>query len=213
MDERATGLILRIRPLTETSLIVHWLTKEFGRIGTVAKGARRPKSALLGKLDLFYLADLSFQQSRRSELHTLREVSVRDYHKPLRQELGYLQQASYFAQLLEQTTETDTPLPGLFELLDEALNALPRATPRPETVFALEMKLLSQLGFQPDLADSGLTPGGRELLTRLAKADWDLVGRLKLSSAQVRELGAFLERFLFYHFGRCPKARTASLTC
>ena len=53
MIESATGLILRIRPLTETSLIVHWLTPEFGRVATVAKGARRPKSPFAGKLDIF----------------------------------------------------------------------------------------------------------------------------------------------------------------
>ena len=40
MDERARGLVLRVYPLTETSLIVNWLTEEFGRLSTVAKGAR-----------------------------------------------------------------------------------------------------------------------------------------------------------------------------
>ena len=30
--ERAHGLILRTRPFTETSLIVNWLTPDFGRI-------------------------------------------------------------------------------------------------------------------------------------------------------------------------------------
>src|SRR5881628_2420946 len=105
MIHSATGLILRTRPLTETSLIVNWLTLEFGRISTVAKGARRPKSPFLGKLDLFYEADFSFTRSRRSELHTLREVSLRDLHPALRQELGYLQQASYCGRLIEQATE------------------------------------------------------------------------------------------------------------
>jgi len=62
MSENTIGLILRTRPLTDTSLIVHWLTPEFGRLATVAKGARRPKSPFAGKLDLFYLADLSFQR-------------------------------------------------------------------------------------------------------------------------------------------------------
>ena len=46
--ERATGLVLRTRPLTETSLIVLWLTREAGRLATVAKGARRPKSPFRG---------------------------------------------------------------------------------------------------------------------------------------------------------------------
>ena len=84
MVERSQGLILRTRPLTETSLIVHWLTPDFGRIATVAKGARRSSSPFRGKLDLFYLADLSFSRSRRSELHTLREVVLRKTHSALR---------------------------------------------------------------------------------------------------------------------------------
>src|ERR1700684_1267268 len=111
MIENATGIILRTRPLTETSLIVHWLTPEFARLATVAKGARRQKSPFAGKLDLFYLADFSFQRSRRSELHQLREVSLRQTHAAIRREMEYLQQASYSAALIEQTTEMETPLP------------------------------------------------------------------------------------------------------
>src|ERR1043165_6762795 len=103
MDERTSGLVLRTRPFTETSLIVNWLTPDLGRLSTVAKGARRPKSPFRGKLDLFYLADFTFQRSRRSELHTLCEVSVLELHEPLRRELAHLQQAAYGAALVEQS--------------------------------------------------------------------------------------------------------------
>src|SRR3989449_9364393 len=109
MVERTQGLILRTRPLTETSLIVQWLTPDAGRIATVAKGAHRLNSPFRGKLDLFYLAEISFARSRRSELHTLQEVVLCDTHATLRQNLTYLQQASYCAALIEQTTETETP--------------------------------------------------------------------------------------------------------
>src|SRR5256884_9769171 len=117
MDERAHGIILRVHPLTETSLIIRWLTREFGRLATVAKGARRAKSPFRGKLDLFYLGDFSFSRSRRSELHTLSEVVLRETHSALREELAWLQQASYCAALVEQTTETETPLPTIFPLM------------------------------------------------------------------------------------------------
>ena len=131
MFERDHGLILRTRPFTETSLIVNWLTASLGRISTVAKGARRPKSLFRGKLDIFYEADLSFSRSRRSELHTLHEVSLRETHAPLRQELGYLQQAAYGAALIEQSTERETPLFGSYELMRGFLSALPSAPPQP----------------------------------------------------------------------------------
>src|SRR5512141_1129247 len=151
MIESATGIILRTRPLTETSLIVLWLTPAFGRMSTVVRGARRPKSPFLGKLDLFYEADFTFARSRRSELHTLREVSLRATHSALRQELGYLQQASYCARLIEQVTEADTPLPAIYELLRAFLAALPQRPPQPRNIYAFELKLLNELGLKPDL--------------------------------------------------------------
>ena len=64
-------------PWSETSLIVTWLTERFGTVRTVARGARRPKSEFAGMLDLFYGADIAFSFSRKGDLHTLREVSVR----------------------------------------------------------------------------------------------------------------------------------------
>src|SRR5207247_2687407 len=118
MDERAHGIVLRVHPLTETSLIIRWLTLEFGRLATVAKGARRAKSPFRGKLDLFYLADFSFSRSRRSELHSLREIGSPETHPGLRHELAYLRQASYVAALIEQTTEMESPIPLIFHLMD-----------------------------------------------------------------------------------------------
>ena len=75
MITNATGLVLRTWPLTETSLIVHWLTSSAGRVATVAKGARRMTSPYRGKLDLFYLLDFSFSRSRRSELQRVKSSS------------------------------------------------------------------------------------------------------------------------------------------
>src|SRR5580765_4385334 len=148
MIESATGLVLRTRRLTETSLIVHWLTPNLGRLATVAKGAFRPKSPFRGKLDLFYRADFSFGRSRRSELHTLREVSIRETYPAIRRELGRVQQASYAAALVEQVTESETPLAEIFELMEGFLNNLAATTPEPHLVFAFELKLLNELGLE-----------------------------------------------------------------
>ena len=205
MIHSTTGLILRTRPLTETSLIVNWLTPELGRISTVAKGARRPKSAFAGKLDLFYLADFSFQRSQRSDLHTMREVKLRETHTALRQELGYLQQAAYCSALLIQATEMETPLPAAYNLLRTLLAHLPHQPPQPQTLFAFEIKMLHELGLAPDLAQSHLTPGTRQIVAAFTAGDWPAVARLKLSDAQVHELRQYLQGFLIFHLGRIPK--------
>lgn len=211
MTESTTGLILRTRPLTETSLIIHWLTAGLGRIATVAKGARRNKSPFAGKLDLFYLADFSFVRRRRSELHTLREVSVRNTHAALRNELGWLRQASYCTALIEQTTEMETPLPAIFDLMKSFLEHLSKQPPQPKTIFAFEMKLLSELGLKPPLEKSSLKPGTQQFVKQLLKNDWPGLGKLKFSAAQTAELRQFLHGFLIYHLGKIPHDRAAAL--
>ena len=185
MDERTSGIILRTRPLTETSLIVQWLTPDLGRIATVAKGARRPKSPFRGKLDLFYEAEFSFARSRKSDLHNLREVMLRDTHSALRENMGWLQQASYFTALVEQTTETETPLPKVYQLVRGTLAQLCTAPPTPRTVFAFELKLLEELGLGPDLNDTSLSAGARQVAGALTRGDWDAIARLKLSDVQI----------------------------
>jgi DNA repair protein RecO (recombination protein O) len=211
MIESASGLVFRTRLLTETSLIVHWLTPSVGRIATVAKGARRAKSPFRGKLDLFYLADFSFSRSRRSELHTLREVSLRETHSGLRKDLSLLQQASYCATLVERTTETDTPLPRVFELMTGLLQHLLAHAPEPQTIFSFELRLLAELGLKPDLVQSRLNPGARQLVQALSESDWPVIARLKLSHEQLRELRQFLHGFLQYHLGSIPKGRAGAL--
>ena len=211
MIESAQGIILRTRPLTDTSLIVHWLTADLGRLATVAKGARRPKSAFAGKLDFAYTADFTFHRSARSELHTLREVALRETHEPLRQQLSALQQAAYAVAFIEQCTEPETPLPEIHTLFCDWLAWLARTAPGPVSLFALELKLLAMLGFQPDLADSTLNPGVRQAAAHLLEADWPVLGALRLSPAQERDLRQFLHGYLIYHLGRLPHGRAAAL--
>ena len=209
--ESTHGIILRTRPLTETSLIVHWLTPDSGRIATVAKGARRPKSPFAGKLDLFYAADFSFTRSRRSELHTLREVKLHETHGAIRQDMMKLQQAGYAAAFIEQATETDTPLPEIFELVRGFLKHLCEQKPQPQNVFTLELKLLRELGLEPDAQESRLTPGARKIAQSLTEDDWTKISRLKLSAAQTGELRQFLHGFLIFHLGKLPRGRAAAL--
>jgi DNA repair protein RecO len=207
----ATGLILRTRPLTETSLIVHWLTPSLGRLATVARGARRTRSPFLGKLDLFYLADFSFSRSQRSDLHTLREVRLLNTQHSLREDLQRLRQAAYAAAFIEQATETETPLPGVFALMTGFLDCLCRHPPSPQLVFAFELKLLHELGLKPDPSKTRLTPGANQIVRVLMQDDWPATLRLKLTVAQTDELRQFLHSYLIYHLDRLPRGRAGAV--
>jgi DNA repair protein RecO (recombination protein O) len=212
MIETATGLILRTRPLTETSLIVQWLTPDFGRIATVAKGARRHKSPFLGKLDLFYLADFSFSRSRSSDLHNLREVNLRETHGAIREDILKLQQAAYATNFIEHATETDTPLPAVYELSRGFLDCLCKQKPATQILFAFELKLLRELGLEPDWSKTSVAIGTKKIAGILTRKDWASGLRLKLTRTQTEELHQFLHGFLIFHLGRLPRGRAAALT-
>jgi DNA repair protein RecO (recombination protein O) len=207
MTESATGIILRTQPLTETSVIVNWLTPNFGRIATVAKGARRPKSPFLGKVDLFYEADFSFNRARRGDLHILREVSLRKANGALREDMLKLRQAAYAAAFIVQTTETETPLSNIYILLGQFLESLGGHEPLPQTVFAFELKMLRELGQEPDWSEADLAAGTKKIASALIERDFASVFGLKLADSQSSELRQFLHGFIIFHLGKVPRGR------
>ena len=132
-------------------------------------------------------------------------------HGAIRGDLGKLRQAAYAAAFVEQATETETPLPAVFELLRGFLDCLCRQPPAPQLVFAFELQLLGELGLAPDLRKAGLSAGARKIVQAFSKSDWPACLRLKPARAQTDELRQFLHGFLIFHLGRLPKGRAAAL--
>ena len=207
MEEKAHGIILRTRPLTETSLIVHWLTRDFGRIATVAKGARGPKSSFRGKLDLFFRADFSFVRSRRSDLHILREIVLLENHPGIRTDFDRVAYAAYAAELIELATETETPVPEFFELFASWLAALNHASLSRSAVLAFEWKLLELSGVQPDITNARLTRSAKALTERVASAGWNELVEITAGVEEAREVGRWFSGYLLEQLNRLPDAR------
>jgi DNA repair protein RecO (recombination protein O) len=189
---------------------VNWLTADSGRVSTVAKGARRPKSPFVGKLDIFYAADFSFTRSRTSELHNLREVKLHETHGAIREDILKLQQAAYAVAFVELATETETPLPEIYELVRNFLKFLCGHNAQPQNIFTLELKFLRELGLAPDFAETRLTPGAKKIVQVLLENDWNNLSRLKLTEPQIKELNQWLHGFLIFHLGKLPRGRNAA---
>ena len=118
------GIVLSLQALTDSSLIVTWLTRDRGKLKTVAKAAKRPTSPFAGQIDLFYVAMLTFAESKRSELHTLREVKLLQQPKKLRTDYNALKTAVKLAEYLNKTLEPEFPDPELYELCKSYLQSL-----------------------------------------------------------------------------------------
>ncbi len=149
------AILLRKIKLTESSLIVTWLTEEHGKLKTVARGARRPRSQFAGQLDLFFAAEITFARSAKGDLHALREVAVRDPRDGLRQMYARTQLAAYFVELLELCSELEHAVPEVYDLLRRGLDYLNDAEPTRRALLHFEAELSRLLGLTgPHNADA-----------------------------------------------------------
>ena len=152
MAELLNGILLRRIRYSDTSLILTWFTDLHGKIKAMAKGALRQNSAFAGKLDLFFHCDLLISYSSRTELHGLREVSIKTTFERIRTDYLKTSAASYFVELVEKVTELDHPAPEIYRLLLRALGYLDRQNPDTRGVLFFESELCKCLGlYTPDM--------------------------------------------------------------
>jgi DNA repair protein RecO (recombination protein O) len=146
--------VLHSYPFRETSLIVEVFTRDAGRVGVVARGARRPRSALRGTLLAFQPLLLSW--SGKAELKTLHKAEWQGGYTPLR---GLsLICGFYLNELLLRLLPRDDPHDRLFAVYEQTLRALATAIDRAPILRRFEQALLRELGYALTLdrdAESG----------------------------------------------------------
>jgi DNA repair protein RecO (recombination protein O) len=170
------AIIIRLTRLTDTSLIVHWFTEQYGLLKTVAKGARRPKSPFAGKLDLFFGGEISIGQAQRGDLHSLREVVISEWRQGLRRSYTSTLLAAYFCQLLEAAVEPEHPDSQLHDLLVRGLNYLDEAPASLRALQHFETELARLLGVTQKQHDASVSL--RDALGTLPASRSELFERL-----------------------------------
>jgi len=165
-SEKAAAIVIRTVEFSETSLVVTLFTREFGKIGALAKGARRLKSPFESALDLLALCRIVFLHKSSDALDLLTEAKLLRRFRPAGRDLSGLYAAYYVAELLGELTDEDDPHPELFDLADQTLAALAAGRAVAKWVVRFELGALRLLGHLPSLdrcAECGaaVAPAGR----------------------------------------------------
>ncbi len=121
--------------------------------------------------DSFAQAEISVVTSRKSTLHTLTEVVVKNPFTGIRKNYLRIQAAAYFIELIEICTERDHHEPELFALLRRAFGYLD----------ANEPNLRAVSYFETELARIAGVHDAKKIKTNPAFALGNLFGRLPLS--------------------------------
>jgi DNA repair protein RecO (recombination protein O) len=138
-----TAWVLHTLPWRETSLIVEVFARDHGRIALLAKGARRPLSALRGVLMAFQ--PLVLDWSGGGEVKTLTRGEWRG-GQPLLVGQALLC-AYYLNELLLRLTAREDPHPALFDAYESAMAALGRGDNLSPLLRRFELAMLRELGY------------------------------------------------------------------
>jgi len=149
--EKATAIVLRTVDFSESSLVVTLYTREFGKIGALAKGARRLKGPFESALDLLAVCRIVFLRKSSESLDLVTEAKLLRRFRPAGREFSGLLGGYYVAELLSELTHDYVTSPELFDLAEQTLSELATGESVGRRVARFELGLLRLLGLLPSL--------------------------------------------------------------
>jgi DNA repair protein RecO (recombination protein O) len=119
---KAIGIVLKGSSLKENDRLVTVLTPEYGLIRAVAPGAKKYKSPLRGRTELFVINE--FLVIRGRSLDKIIQADTIYTYPGLSRDLGKLATAQYLAELSIALAVAQQPQSELYELLNEHLRRI-----------------------------------------------------------------------------------------
>ena len=150
---KTEAIVLRSIRYGEADRVLHLYTPDQGRLGAIAKGVRRTKSRMGGRLEPLSRVRLVLHQGR-GELCTISQVDTLNPHAALRERRASIERATQACEAvlrLFDSTESNRPAYNLLCNELGLLDAAPEAAARAQAL-AFRLKLLLAAGFAPELA-------------------------------------------------------------
>ncbi|MEL6108300.1 MAG: DNA repair protein RecO [Planctomycetota bacterium] len=147
--EQTPAIVLRTIEFSETSLVVTLLTREFGQVAALAKGARRPKSSFEGSLDLLAVCRVVLIRKSGDSLDLLTEAKLQRRFRGAERSLERLYAGYYIAEMLRLFTDKHDPHPGLYDLSLDALAQIDGSGNVALALLGFDITALRLLGHAP----------------------------------------------------------------
>lgn len=147
--EKTDALVIRLADFSESSKVVTFFTRDFGKISALAKGAKRLKGPFEGALDLLSECRLVFIKKESSGLDLATETQLIRRFQPHGKNLSSLYGGYYVAELLDGLTLEDDPHPPLYDAAVHALERLSLEDDHRLPILQFELLLLREIGHLP----------------------------------------------------------------
>ncbi|OIJ16703.1 DNA repair protein RecO [Anaerobacillus alkalilacustris] len=144
MLQKVEGIVIRTTDYGEANKILTLYTRELGKIGVMARGAKRPKSRLSSISQLFTHGTYVFQKT--TGLGVLNQGEIINSFRDLRADIFLTAYGAYIVELLDKLTEQNEINPYLYELLFQILKYIDEGYDYEILTRIFEMKMLKVAG-------------------------------------------------------------------
>lgn len=144
---KTSAVILRGRTYGEADRILTLFTKERGKIDAIAKGSRRTKSHLAGRLEFGNEVQLGMHRGRN--LDVVVSADIEDAHWQRLVQPERFAAANVIVEMVDAFCEPDLAQPDVYALLTAALGAIGRSDDSLSLLPRFSMRLLDALGLAP----------------------------------------------------------------
>ncbi len=147
------GIIIRSVDYGESSKVITLFTREHGKIGLMARGAKKPQSRLAAVSQLFTHGYYLCKTGAGSGMAELSQGEILDSYRDLRQDIMRTAYAAYIAELMDRLTMEREANPFLFQLLSLTFRYLDEGKDPEILARIVESKMLIVAGIRPHLHD------------------------------------------------------------
>lgn len=148
---KTEAIVLRRHDFGETSLIVNFYTRDFGKLSGILKGIKKEPAKFASTLELFSYNEIIFYRKRNSSLHLVTQCDVRDNFNLLRQNISRIGVASLLMELLDAIMPPEDKNEDIFDLTLASLRELGLNCNSDKIATIFKIKILALSGFKPHL--------------------------------------------------------------
>ena len=149
---KTPAITLRRTDYKDSSQIITFYTRDYGKIQALAKGLKRSVKGISGGIDLLTYNHIVFIQRGSSTLNILTEWALRDNFHLLRNNSRKYYSALYILELVKEFTEENDKNEPLFDLFINTLYEMTNKGDPTVNTIAFEVQMLALLGYLPEMS-------------------------------------------------------------
>ena len=146
---KAESIVLRKTNFKDSSLIVQFYTKDYGKISALLKGARSSKSKIGSKVDVLNHTEIVLYKKEERELHLVTQANLKNHFPTIKEDLDRLKYASAVCELVLNLIPENESNEKIFRGVIKIISLMDKKDSDPQILFArFLLFFIKEIGYE-----------------------------------------------------------------